>query len=44
MSSIYRTADIFGRVFTGIERILIDTDDYTEKTVIQIYVNRNENN
>ena len=44
MSNIYRTADIFGRVFTGIERILIDTDDYTEKTVIQIYVNRNENN
>lgn len=28
MSNIYRTADIFGRVFTGIERILIDTDDY----------------
>ena len=44
MSNIYRTADIFGRVFTGIERILIDADDYTEKTVIQICVNRNENN
>ena len=44
MSNIYRTADIFGRVFTGIERILIDTDYYTKKTVIQIYVNRNENN
>ncbi len=44
MSSIYRVADVFGRVFTGIERILIETDDYTEKTVIQVYVNRNENN
>ena len=44
MSSIYRTADIFGRVFRDVVRVLIDRNTVTGKTEICITVNYNENN
>ena len=44
MSNIYRTVDIFGRVFIDVIRVLIDRNTVTEKTEICIKVNYNENN